>query len=32
MIAATAIVAKTPLATNNRKDFLPFVPHGLMLR
>lgn len=31
MIAVTAIVAKTPLATNNRKDFLPFVPHGLML-
>lgn len=31
MIAATAIVAKTSLATNNRKDFLPFVPHGLIL-
>jgi predicted nucleic acid-binding protein len=31
MIAATAIVAKVSLATNNRKDFLPFVPHGLSL-
>ena len=31
MIAATAIVAKVSLATNNRKDFLPFVPHGLIL-
>lgn len=31
MIAATAIVANTSLATNNRKDFLPFVPHGLSL-
>lgn len=31
MIAATAIVAKASLATNNRKDFLPFVPHGLVL-
>ena len=31
MIAATAIVAKASLATSNRKDFLPFVPHGLDL-
>jgi predicted nucleic acid-binding protein len=31
MIAATAIIAKSSLATNNRKDFLPFVPHGLIL-
>ncbi len=31
MIAATAIVAKATLATSNRKDFLPFVPHGLVL-
>ena len=31
MIAATAIVAKAILATSNRKDFLPFVPHGLVL-
>ena len=31
MITATAIVAKASLATNNRKDFLAFVPHGLVL-
>jgi len=31
MIAATAIVAKAPLATNNRNDFKPFVAHGLKL-
>lgn len=31
MIAATAILAKVSFATNNRKDFLPFVPHGLIL-
>jgi predicted nucleic acid-binding protein len=31
MIAASAIVAKAPLATNNRDDFAPFLAHGLEL-
>jgi predicted nucleic acid-binding protein len=30
-IAATAICAGASLATENRKDFLPFVPSGLRL-
>jgi predicted nucleic acid-binding protein len=30
-IAATAICARTPLVTINRKDFQPFVPLGLQL-
>lgn len=29
IIAATAVAAKAPLATNNRNDFTPFLPHGL---
>lgn len=29
LIAATAIVARVPLATNNRDDFEPFLDHGL---
>jgi predicted nucleic acid-binding protein len=31
MIAATAIMAKAPLATNNHADFAAFLPHGLEL-
>ncbi len=31
MIAGTAIAARARLATNNRADFKPFVPHGLEL-
>jgi predicted nucleic acid-binding protein len=31
MIAATAIVADCPLATNNLEDFHPFRPHGLRM-
>jgi predicted nucleic acid-binding protein len=31
MIAAAAIAAKAPLATNNRDDFTDFLPHGLQL-
>lgn len=31
MIAASAIVSKAPLATNNRTDFEPFIPYGLEL-
>lgn len=31
MIAASAIAAKAPLATNNRDDFKPFLVHGLEL-
>lgn len=29
MIAASAIISKAPLATNNRSDFEPFIPYGL---
>ena len=32
MIAGTASAAKARLATMNRADFEPFVPHGLQLR
>lgn len=32
MIAATAIAAKAPLATNNQADFQLFTPHRLSLR
>ncbi len=31
MIASTAIIAGAVLATNNHKDFQPFVAHGLTL-
>ena len=31
MIAASAIVARVPLATTNRNDFEPFLAHGLEL-
>ena len=31
MIGGTAIAAGATLATNNRKDFSAFVPHGLLL-
>lgn len=31
IIAATAIAAKAPLATENRDDFAPFAAHGLEL-
>lgn len=30
-IAAVAIRAQAPLATSNRDDFTPMVPHGLVL-
>ncbi len=30
-IAAVAIRSQAPLATSNRDDFTPMVPHGLML-
>jgi predicted nucleic acid-binding protein len=32
LIAATAILANAGLATENQKDFTPFVAHGLKLR
>ncbi len=31
LIAATAIADGATLATNNRSDFAPFLPHGLKL-
>ncbi len=31
IVAATALVAGASLATANRRDFLPFVEHGLKL-
>jgi predicted nucleic acid-binding protein len=31
MIAATAIVAGAALATSNKEDFKPFIPHGLRI-
>ena len=31
MIAAAALVRQAPLATDNRKDFEVFTPHGLRL-
>jgi len=31
MIAGTAIAMEARLATSNRADFAPFVPHGLQL-
>ena len=32
MIAASAILANAPIATSNRQDFAPFLPHGLQLQ
>ena len=31
LVAATALVAKAPLATSNTRDFAKFQPHGLQL-
>ena len=31
LIAATALLSEAPLFTENRDDFQPFVPHGLVL-
>lgn len=31
IIAATTIISSATLATNNKDDFLPFVPYGLVL-